>query len=566
MNLSNLKPAEGSTKTRKRIGRGPGSGLGGTSTRGHKGAKSRSGYSKKIGFEGGQMPLQRRVPKFGFKNINRVEYKAINLDTIQKLAEAKNLQTVGISDFIAAGFISASQLVKVLGNGTLTAKAIETLKNIWKIEDLRQRILITILFVAIYRFGSYVVLPGINPSMLTQLHQQTSEGLLALLNMFSGGAFSNASIFALGIMPYISASIVIQLLGIAVPYFQKLQREGESGRRKMNQYTRYLTILILLVQAPSYLLNLKMQAGPSLNASLDWTLFMFTSTIILAAGSMFILWLGERITDKGIGNGISLIIMIGIIARLPQSLFQELISRMTDKTGGLVMFLIELVVLLVVIAFAILLVQGTRKIPVQYAKKIVGNKQYGGARQYIPLKVNAANVMPIIFAQAIMFIPITLVGFSNVNDASGFVRALTDHTSFWYNLIFAVLIILFTYFYTAITINPTQMAEDMKRNNGFIPGIKPGKQTAEYIDVIMSRITLPGSFFLALVAIMPAFAGIFGVKAEFAQFFGGTSLLILVGVVLDTLQQVESHLLMRHYDGLLKSGRIKGRSGNVAAY
>ena len=421
-------------------------------------------------------------------------------------------------------------------------KAIETLKNIWKIEDLRQRILITILFVAIYRFGSYVVLPGINPSMLTQLHQQTSEGLLALLNMFSGGAFSNASIFALGIMPYISASIVIQLLGIAVPYFQKLQREGESGRRKMNQYTRYLTILILLVQAPSYLLNLKMQAGPSLNASLDWTLFMFTSTIILAAGSMFILWLGERITDKGIGNGIS------------------------DKTGGLVMFLIELVVLLVVIAFAILLVQGTRKIPVQYAKKIVGNKQYGGARQYIPLKVNAANVMPIIFAQAIMFIPITLVGFSNVNDASGFVRALTDHTSFWYNLIFAVLIILFTYFYTAITINPTQMAEDMKRNNGFIPGIKPGKQTAEYIDVIMSRITLPGSFFLALVAIMPAFAGIFGVKAEFAQFFGGTSLLILVGVVLDTLQQVESHLLMRHYDGLLKSGRIKGRSGNVAAY
>ena len=311
--------------------------------------------------------------------------------------------------------------------------------------------------------------------------------------------------------------------------------------------------------------HLKMQAGPSLNASLDWTLFMLTSTIILAAGSMFILWLGERITDKGIGNGISLIIMVGIIARLPQSLFQELISRMTDKTGGLVMFLIELVVLLLVIAFAILLVQGTRKIPVQYAKKIVGNKQYGGARQYIPLKVNAANVMPIIFAQAIMFIPITLVGFSNVNNASGFIHALTDHTSFWYNLIFAVLIILFTYFYTAITINPTQMAEDMKRNNGFIPGIKPGKKTAEYIDDIMSRITLPGSFFLALVAIMPAFAGIFGVQAGFAQFFGGTSLLILVGVVLDTLQQVESHLLMRHYDGLLKSGRIKGRAG-VAAY
>ena len=444
-------------------------------------------------------------------------------------------------------------------------KAIETLKNIWKIEDLRQRILITILFVAIYRFGSYVVLPGINPGMLTQLHQQTSEGLLALLNMFSGGAFSNASIFALGIMPYISASIVIQLLGIAVPYFQKLQREGESGRRKMNQYTRYLTIAILLVQAPSYLLNLKMQAGPSLNASLDWTLFMVTSTIILAAGSMFILWLGERITDKGIGNGISFIILIGIIARLPQSLAQEFISRMTDKTGGMIMFLFEMVFLLIVIAGAILLVQGTRKIPVQYAKRIVGNKQYGGARQYIPLKVNAAGVMPSIFAQAIMFIPITLIGFSNVNNVSGFVRAFTDHTSFWYNFVFAVMIILFTYFYTAITINPNQMAEDMKRNNGFIPGIKPGKKTAEYIDDIMSRITLPGSFFLALVAIMPAFAGLIGVKAEFAQFFGGTSLLILVGVVLDTLQQVESHLLMRHYDGLLKSGRIKGRAG-VAAY
>lgn len=445
-------------------------------------------------------------------------------------------------------------------------KAIETLKNIWKIEDLRQRILITILFVAIYRLGSYVVLPGINPAMLSQLHQQTSEGLLSLLNMFSGGAFSNASIFALGIMPYITASIVIQLLGMTVPYFQKLQREGESGRRKMNQYTRYLTILVLFVQAPSYLFNLKMQAGPSLNASLDWTLFMLVSTVFLAAGSMFILWLGERITDKGIGNGISLIIMVGIIARLPQSLFQELISRMTDKTGGLVMFLIEIVVLLLVIAAAILLVQGTRKIPVQYAKKIVGNKQYGGARQYIPLKVNAANVMPIIFAQAIMFIPITFIGFSNVESLSGFARAFTDHTSFWYNLVFAVLIIVFTYFYTAITINPTQMAEDMKRNNGFIPGIKPGKSTADYIDVIMSRITLPGSFFLALVAILPAFAGLFGVTSEFAQFFGGTSLLILVGVVLDTLQQVESHLLMRHYDGLLKTGRIKGRSGNIAAY
>lgn len=446
-------------------------------------------------------------------------------------------------------------------------KSIETLKNIWKIEDLRQRILITILFVAIYRFGSYVVLPGINPSMLTQLHQQTSEGLLALLNMFSGGAFSNASIFALGIMPYISASIVIQLLAIAVPYFQKIQREGESGRRKINQYTRILTIFILVFQAPSYLINLKMQAGGALNASLDWTTFIITSTIILAAGSMFILWLGERITDKGIGNGISLIIMVGIIARLPQALVQEVVSRFSSPgAGGIVMFLFEMIFLLLVMAGAILLVQGVRKVPVQYAKRIVGNKQYGGARQYIPLKVNAANVMPIIFAQALMFIPISIIGYSNVATASGVARALIDNNGFWYNLIYAALIIIFTYFYTAITINPTQMSEDMKRNNGFIPGIKPGKNTADYIDSIMSRITLPGSIFLALVAIMPAFAGIFGVQREFAQFFGGTSLLILVGVVLDTLQQIESHLLMRHYDGLLNTGRIRGRSGNAQAY
>ena len=441
-------------------------------------------------------------------------------------------------------------------------RAIETIKNIWKIEDLRNRILTTILLVMVYRAGTYVVLPGIDPQFLTQLQAQTRGGLMALLDMFSGGAFSNASIFALGIMPYISASIVIQLLGMALPHFQKLQREGESGRRKLNQYTRYLTVAILLIQGPSYLVNLRVQMAGAFPADF---FFIVSSTIILAAGSMFIMWLGERITDKGIGNGISFIILIGIIARLPQSLFQELISRMTDKTGGMIMFLFEMVFLLIVIAGAILLVQGTRKIPVQYAKRIVGNKQYGGARQYIPLKVNAAGVMPIIFAQAIMFIPITFIGFSNVNDAGGFLHAFTDHTSFWYNFVFAVMIILFTYFYTAITINPTQMAEDMKRNNGFIPGIKPGKQTAEYIDDIMSRITLPGSFFLALVAIMPAFAGIFGVQAGFAQFFGGTSLLILVGVVLDTLQQVESHLLMRHYDGLLKSGRIKGRAG-VAAY
>lgn len=438
-------------------------------------------------------------------------------------------------------------------------KFIETFKNIWKIEDLRQRILITILFVAIYRFGSYVILPGIDPAELTRLQTQTSTGLLSLLNMFSGGAFSKASIFALGIMPYISASIVIQLLAIAVPYFQKMQREGESGRRKINQYTRWLTLFILGIQAPSYLINLKMQAGSALNASLDWTSFMISSTIILAAGSMFILWLGERITDKGIGNGVSLIIMIGIIARLPQAFFQEVVSRMSDKTGGLIMFLIELVILLAAIAASIMLVRAVRKVPVQYAKRVVGNRQVGGARQYLPLKVNAAGVMPIIFAQAIMFIPLTFIGFAG-GEPSAFVQSLMDPTSFWYNLIFGVLIIVFTYFYTAITINPTQMADQMKTNNGFIPGVKPGKNTVDYLETIMDRITLPGSIFLMIIAIMPAFAGLLNIQREFAQFFGGTSLLILVGVVLDTLQQVESHLLMRHYDGLLKSGRIKGRA------
>ena len=434
-------------------------------------------------------------------------------------------------------------------------KAIETLKNIWKIEDLRQRILITILFVAIYRFGSYVVLPGINPAMLTQLHQQTSEGLLALLNMFSGGAFSNASIFALGIMPYISASIVIQLLGIAVPYFQKLQREGESGRRKMNQYTRYLTIIILLVQAPSYLLNLKMQAGPSLNASLDWTLFMLTSTIILAAGSMFILWLGERITDKGIGNGISLIIMIGIVARLPHALLAEINARFQTSDGSAIMLILELVLLFLVFMATVALVQAVRKIPVQYAKRIVGNKQYGGVRQYIPLKMNAANVMPIIFAQALMFIPML---FANV--APGFAAAFSDMRGFWYNLTLGILVVAFTYFYTAIIINPQMMADDMKRNGGFIPGVKPGKATVNYIDTIMTRITLPGSIFLALVAILPALAMKFlNIQQAFAYFYGGTSLLIMVGVILDTLKQIESYLLMRHYDGLMKTGRIQGR-------
>jgi len=441
-------------------------------------------------------------------------------------------------------------------------KFINTLINIFAIEDLREKILFTIAMVTVYRFGSYVVLPGIDTNALQGLHNQTEGGLMSLLDMFSGGAFSKASIFALGIMPYISASIVMQLLGIAVPYFQKMQREGESGRRKMNQYTRYLTILILLFQAPSYLINLKMQTGgAALYSSLSWTVFLFTATIILAAGSMFILWLGERITDKGIGNGVSLIIMIGIIARFPQAFTQELITRFeTPQGGGLVVFLIEIIVYVVVIAAAICLVTGVRQVPVQYAKRIAGSNkvQVSGARQYIPLKPYAANVMPIIFAQAIMFIPVTVVGYTAA-DKNGFVmRYLADNTSWVYCVIFATLIVLFTFLYTAITINPVQMAEDMKRNNGFIPGVKPGKDTADYIDGIMSKITAPGALFLALIAVMPAFADLFGVQREFAQFFGGTSLLILVGVVLDTLQQIESHLLMRHYDGLLETGRIRG--------
>ena len=445
-------------------------------------------------------------------------------------------------------------------------KLIETLKNIWKVEDLRMRILITILFAAIYRFGSFVVLPGINPAALDKLQQQTQGGLMSLLDMFSGGAFSNASIFALGIMPYISASIVMQLLAVAVPYFQKMQREGESGRKKISMYTRWLTVAILLFQAPSYLINLKMQAAGALASGISWPVFIIPATIILAAGSMFILWLGERITDKGIGNGISLIIMLGIIARLPQAFIQEVGSRFTAITGGgLVMFLVEIIILYAVVCLAILLVQGTRKVPVQYAKRLVGNKQYGGARQYIPLKLFAANVMPIIFAQAIMFIPLTIVQFSSEAARTSWVMtSLMNHHSWLYNIIFALLIIAFTYFYTAITLNPTQMAEDMKRNNGFIPGVKPGKDTAEYIDTVMSRITLPGSLLIAFIAIMPSLAGLLSVQDAFSQFFGGTSLLILIGVVLDTLQQIESHLLMRHYDGLLNSGRIHGRGGMVA--
>ena len=444
----------------------------------------------------------------------------------------------------------------------------ENIRNIFKIEELRKRITYTILIILIYRFGSYVVLPGIDPEHLTQLQNQSSSGLLGLLNMFSGGAFANASVFALGIMPYITASIIVQLLGMAIPYFQRLQKEGESGRRKINQITRYLTVIIVAAQAPGYIANLRAQLPaeaiyPFVAGGSPTLFFWISSVVILIAGTLFVMWLGERITDKGIGNGISMIIMIGIIARLPFALFAEVASRFTQGHGGPIFFLIEIVVLVLVIIMTILLVQGTRKIPVQYAKRVVGNKQYGGVRQYIPLKVNSAGVMPIIFAQAIMFVPITIVGFTQTEQLSGFMTAFTNMNGFWYNFVFFVLIIAFTYFYTAVTINPAQMAEDIKKNGGFIPGVKPGKKTQEFFDDIISRITLPGSLFLGVVAIMPAIVSILGVNQQFSQFYGGTSLLILVGVVLDTLQQIESHLLMRHYDGLTKTGRIKGRSGRM---
>ncbi|MCQ2226781.1 MAG: preprotein translocase subunit SecY [Bacteroidales bacterium] len=449
-------------------------------------------------------------------------------------------------------------------------RLIETIRNIWKIEELKNRILATLGFLLVYRLGSFVVLPGVNPEYLQALDEQTSDGVLSLLDMFSGGAFSNASVVGLGIMPYISASIVVQLLGMVFPYFQRLQRDGESGRRKINQITRLLTVGILIFQAPTYLFNLRMKAPEAI--VMDDTMFTISSTIILTAGTMFVMWLGERITDKGIGNGISLIIMIGIIARLPHSIVAEFADKLsvTSGSGGLVMLLLEFLFLFFVFVGSIALVQGTRRIPVQYAKRIEGNKQYGGVRQYIPLKVNAAGVMPIIFAQAIMFLPISFLGFAAQSSESGVAQSIlttfSDFTGFWYNFVFALLIIVFTYFYTALIMNPQQMAEDMKRNGGYIPGVKPGKKTADFIDSIMSKITLPGSILLAIVAILPAFAQMAGVDSSFAQFYGGTSLLILVGVVLDTLQQIESHLLMRHYDGLMKSGRIMGRSVGAAIH
>ena len=447
---------------------------------------------------------------------------------------------------------------------------IETIKNIFKIEDLRKRILYTLAIILIYRLGTHVVLPGVHPGQLAEFSRQASSGLLGLLDLFSGGAFSNASIFALGIMPYISASIVIQLLTLVVPYFQRLQKEGESGRKQINKITRILTIFVVAVQAPAYIANLEGQYGYAalsqnmLNAHiLGISAFALSAYILLICSTLFLMWLGEKITDKGIGNGISLIIMIGIIARLPNALYFEFVSRVTEMNGGPIIFILELVVLLLVICFAILLVQGTRRIPIQYAKRTIGNKQYGGTRNFLPLKVNAAGVMPIIFAQAIMFLPLTFVNMAEMTPG-GFWYSFINYTGLGYNIVFFVMIILFTYFYTAITINPNQISEDLKKNGGFIPGVKPGKQTAQFIDDIMSKITLPGSFFLAVIAILPAIVGnIFNVNQQFANFFGGTSLLIMVGVVLDTLQQIESHLLMRHYDGLTKSGRIKGRSGGA---
>ena len=428
-----------------------------------------------------------------------------------------------------------------------------TLSNIWKIDDLRVRIINTLLFLLIYRIGSFITIPGVDANAIDS--QKAREGVLGLLNMFAGGSFSRSSIFALGVMPYISASIVMQLLGIAVPYFQKLQKEGESGRNKINQWTRYLTIFITALQAIGYV---KSQI-PTEAKLFGEPLFTISSVFVLTAGTLFVMWLGEKITDKGIGNGISLIIMVGIIAQLPFGILSEFTSRISGN-GGPIAFLIEIVALVAVVMFTILIVQGTRKIAVQYAKRIVGNKQYGGVRQYIPLKVTAAGVMPIIFAQALMFIPATVASFFPNAASNGFLMAISDYTSFTHNIIFAILIILFTYFYTAITVNPNQMADDMKKNQGFIPGVKPGITTSEYIDAVISRITLPGSIFLAIVAIIPAIASKLGVNSQFSRFFGGTSLIILVGVVLDTLQQIESHLLMRHYDGLMKTGRIKGRT------
>jgi preprotein translocase subunit SecY len=430
-------------------------------------------------------------------------------------------------------------------------KFIENIKNIWKVEELRNRILLTLGLILIYRIGSFIVLPGVNQAALAS--GSNTGGLVGLLDLFAGGAFSKASIMALGIMPYISASIIMQLLGMAVPVVQKMQKEGESGRRKINGYTRILTIVICAFQGPSYLSMYVVQQGGAYNDNFMW---WSTSIMLLVAGTMFAMWLGERITDKGIGNGISLLITVGILARFPGAVFGEFLERNTGA-GGIFMFIVELIVFFAIIMVTVLIVQGVRRIPINYAKRVVGNANAteGGQRSYIPLKVNASGVMPIIFAQAIMTVP-TMIQSNNV-----VLTALSDYRGFWYNFVFALMIIIFTYFYTAITINPKQIADDLKRNGGFVPGIKPGTETADFIDTILSRITFPGSFMLAAIAIIPAFAMLFGIGDGFAMFMGGTSMLIMVGVVLDTLQQIETYLLNRHYDGLMEGGKIRGRRG-----
>lgn len=440
-------------------------------------------------------------------------------------------------------------------------KFIQTLKNIWSIEELRGKILFTLMMIAIYRLGAHIVLPGIDPNKMAQTGD-SNTGILGLIDAFSGGAFNQASIFALGIMPYISASIFMQLMTVLVPRFQKMQKEGESGRKKINQYTRYLTVIVTILQASAYVTYLQgmtQQSGAIMGGYASY--FWLSTVVVLTAGTMFVMWMGEKITDKGLGNGTSLIIMIGILARLPQSFLQEL-SAKSVRNGLILVFIVEIAILIAIIMGCILLIQGVRKVPVNYAKQIVGNRQFGGARQFLPLKVNSAGVMPIIFAQAIIFIPTI---FANYNtQASGFLRAITDHSNVWYMLIYSVVVIGFTFLYTALIFNPKQIADNLKQNNGFIPGVKPGQPTADYIGAIMDKITFPGAILLALVGILPGIAQRLGVTQQFSTFFGGTSLLIMVGVILDTLQQIETQLLMRQYDGLMKSGRIQGRQTTSA--
>jgi preprotein translocase subunit SecY len=447
-------------------------------------------------------------------------------------------------------------------------KLIQTLKNIWSIEDLREKILFTLILIFIYRVGTHIVLPGIDPTKISQSMAGSKNGMLGLIDTFAGGAFSQASIFALGIMPYISASIFIQLMTVLVPQFQKMQKEGESGRKKINQWTRYLTVAVTVVQASAYvayLRNITSQSGGITESYAGY--FWLSTVILLTAGTLFVMWLGEKITDKGLGNGTSLIIMIGILARLPRSFTQELVAKST-RSGQILIFIIEIAILIAIIIGCILLVQGVRKIPVNYAKQIVGNRQFGGARQFLPIKVNSAGVMPIIFAQAIMFLPtlFNLTSLAKTDTGQGIQRIFTDHTNIWYMVIYAVVVIGFTFLYTALIFNPKQISDNLKQNNGFIPGVKPGQPTADYIGAIMDKVTLPGAVLLALVGILPGIAQLLGVTGGFSTFYGGTSLLIMVGVILDTLQQIETQLLMRQYDGLMKSGRIQGRTVTQASY